>query len=94
MSEKGSNRQQDHGHSRSNEDTQGENRVGAYRILRSIGAGSFSKVRLGIHEATNKYVAIKIVNRTQMKQMSMTEKVRLYLQHLDSILSSSVRLRE
>ncbi len=42
------------------------NRIGNYRLGRTLGIGSFSKVKVGIHESTRKRVAIKILNKKKI----------------------------
>ncbi|EPB76936.1 hypothetical protein ANCCEY_03972 [Ancylostoma ceylanicum] len=41
-------------------------RIGFYRLGKELGAGNFSKVKLGIHVLTKEKVAIKIMDRTKM----------------------------
>ena len=42
-----------------------EKNVGDYTILKTIGEGTFGKVKLGIHKPTNEQVAIKIFEKTK-----------------------------
>ncbi len=51
-------------------------RVGAYKLGRHIGSGTFCKVRLGYHQVTGKKVAVKILNRKKLRRLEMGEKVR------------------
>lgn len=38
-----------------------------YKFVKLIGKGAFGKVTLGIHKLTGKYVAIKAIDKTYMK---------------------------
>ena len=51
-------------------------RIGAYKLGRNIGSGTFCKVRLGTHQLTGKKVAVKILNKKKLKKMEMGDKVR------------------
>lgn len=51
-------------------------RVGPYTLGRTLGIGSFSKVKLGVHDLTGMKVAIKICNRKKLKKMEMGNKLR------------------
>jgi len=52
------------------------NVLGDYILMRTLGAGSFSKVKQAIHRPTGLKVAIKILNRKKLKAMDMDLKVR------------------
>jgi 5'-AMP-activated protein kinase, catalytic alpha subunit len=47
-----------------------------YRLGKTLGIGSFGKVKVAEHVLTGHKVAIKILNRKKIKQMDMEEKVR------------------
>jgi len=47
-----------------------------YRLDKTLGIGSFGKVKLAEHILTGQKVAIKILNRKKIKAMDMEEKVR------------------
>mmetsp|Transcript_2344 Transcript_2344/g.7017 ORF Transcript_2344/g.7017 Transcript_2344/m.7017 type:complete len:506 (-) Transcript_2344:768-2285(-) len=47
-----------------------------YRLGKTLGIGSFGKVKVAEHILTGHKVAIKILNRRKIKQMDMEEKVR------------------
>mmetsp|Transcript_29361 Transcript_29361/g.47110 ORF Transcript_29361/g.47110 Transcript_29361/m.47110 type:complete len:596 (+) Transcript_29361:155-1942(+) len=49
---------------------------GPYIVGRTLGIGSFSKVKLAKHKVLNEQVAIKILNRKKLKSMDMGAKVR------------------
>ena len=50
--------------------------IKGYRIGKTLGMGSFGKVKLAQHLATGAQVAIKILNRARIKELGMEEKVR------------------
>lgn len=45
-----------------------------YRLGKTLGIGSFGKVKVAEHILTGHKVAIKILNRKKIKQMDMEEK--------------------
>jgi len=49
---------------------------GPYLIGKTLGIGSFSKVKLATHKKSGEQVAIKILNRKKLKSMDMGAKVR------------------
>lgn len=51
-------------------------RVGSYRLGKTLGVGSFSKVKLAEHEPTGKKVAVKILNRQKLRAQQMEEKLK------------------
>ncbi|XP_033145973.1 SNF1-related protein kinase catalytic subunit alpha KIN12 isoform X2 [Brassica rapa] len=46
-----------------------------YKIGKTLGQGSFAKVKLAVHKTTGHNVAIKILNREKIKQMGIEAKV-------------------
>lgn len=48
--------------------------VKSYKLGKTLGIGSFAKVKVAEHIGTGLRVAIKIVDRRQMKSMDMEEK--------------------
>lgn len=46
-----------------------------YKFVKLIGKGAFGKVALGIHKLTGKYVAIKTIDKSYMKDASSRRKV-------------------
>ena len=50
-------------------------RIGPYKLGRTLGIGSFGKVKHAIHEITGIEVAVKILNRKKIKNLEMKEKV-------------------
>lgn len=51
-------------------------RVGPYTLGRTLGIGTFCKVKLGTHDLTSIKVAVKICNRKKLKKMDMGSKLR------------------
>lgn len=45
-----------------------------YKIGKTLGQGSFAKVKLAVHKTTGHNVAIKILNREKIKQMGIEAK--------------------
>ncbi|XP_020397448.1 serine/threonine protein kinase OSK1-like isoform X3 [Zea mays] len=52
------------------------NPLGGYRIGKTLGIGSFGKVKIAEHILTGHKVAIKILNRRKIRSMEMEEKVK------------------
>ena len=61
------------------------NRIGNYRLGRTLGIGSFGKVKVGIHESTRKRVAIKILNKKKLRNLEMESKVESEIEILASL---------
>jgi 5'-AMP-activated protein kinase catalytic alpha subunit len=51
-------------------------KIGPYFLGKTLGVGSFGKVKLGEHEICEQKVAIKILNRKKIQLLKMGEKVR------------------
>ncbi|KAI5309601.1 Protein kinase, partial [Ascosphaera atra] len=50
-------------------------RLDQYRIIRSLGEGSFGKVKLAIHAASGREVALKIISRRKLLTRDMVGRV-------------------
>jgi len=50
-------------------------KLGNYIISKTIGEGTFGKVRLGIHTLTNEKVAVKILEKDKIKEIADVERV-------------------
>ena len=59
-----------------------ESRLGQYRIIKTVGEGSFGKVKLAIHEVTGQKVALKMISRKNLTSRDMVEREIAYLQLL------------
>ncbi|CAF2978994.1 unnamed protein product [Rotaria socialis] len=57
-------------------------RIGHYILNETLGTGSFGKVKKAYHQLTRHTVAIKIVNRTKIKQLDVVGKIRREIQNL------------
>ncbi|AAK39929.1 SNF-related kinase (nucleomorph) [Guillardia theta] len=51
-------------------------KIGPYYLGKTLGVGSFGKVKLGEHELCGQKVAVKILNRKKIKNLKMEEKVK------------------
>jgi 5'-AMP-activated protein kinase catalytic alpha subunit len=49
--------------------------IGDYSLLKSIGEGTFGKVKLGVHQLTNEKVAIKILEKKRIVDVADVERV-------------------
>lgn len=77
--------QQQHGSSRSGEFKdrgKTEQRIGAYKIIRTLGEGSFGKVKLAIHNGTGQQVALKIIARKKLISRDMAGRVEREIEYL------------
>ena len=50
-------------------------KLGNYVISKTIGEGTFGKVRLGIHTLTGEKVAVKILEKSKIKEIADIERV-------------------
>ena len=69
------------------------NPLAGYRIGKTLGIGSFGKVKIAEHIITGHKVAIKILNRRKIKSMEMEEKGRSSLTLFRKLVSVSEVLR-
>mmetsp|Transcript_14943 Transcript_14943/g.25939 ORF Transcript_14943/g.25939 Transcript_14943/m.25939 type:complete len:993 (+) Transcript_14943:150-3128(+) len=51
-------------------------RVGEYLLFQKIGSGSYGKVKLAVHQPTGNQVAVKILDKSEIKANSMTLQVK------------------
>lgn len=56
--------------------------MGQYRIVKTLGEGSFGKVKLAIHEVTGEKVALKIINRRKLVTRDMAGRIEREIQYL------------
>jgi len=57
-------------------------RLGQYRVVKTLGEGSFGKVKLAIHEVTGEKVALKIINRRKLVTRDMAGRIEREIQYL------------
>ena len=59
-------------------------KIGKYQLSRTIGEGSFAKVKLAINTTTGQYVAIKIIDKQMVLKNNLMQQVILpaYQLHL------------
>lgn len=57
----------------------GRTRVGKYQLGRTLGQGSFAKVKFATHTETGDRVAIKVIQRQQILHHRMVEQVSIPL---------------
>lgn len=64
------------------EKSKAEQRIGAYKIIRTLGEGSFGKVRLATHVGTGQQVALKIIARKKLISRDMAGRVEREIEYL------------
>ncbi|KAK5987471.1 Sucrose non-fermenting protein kinase 1 [Cladobotryum mycophilum] len=64
------------------EKSKAEQRIGAYKIIRTLGEGSFGKVRLAVHNGTGQQVALKIIARKKLISRDMAGRVEREIEYL------------
>ena len=62
-----------------------ESQIGDYIIKKTLGKGTFSKVKLGIHKATNEKVAIKILEKSKIKEKDDLQRIIREMQILNEL---------
>jgi carbon catabolite-derepressing protein kinase len=78
-------RRPDDGRTRSHElapQKKADQRVGAYQIIKTLGEGSFGKVKLAVHRVTNQQVALKIIARKKLISRDMAGRVEREIEYL------------
>ena len=58
------------------------NRIGKYQIVKTLGEGSFGKVKLAYHTTTGQRVALKIINRKTLAKSDMQGRVEREIMYL------------
>ncbi|KAH8670972.1 kinase-like domain-containing protein [Xylariales sp. PMI_506] len=59
-----------------------EQRIGQYNIIRTLGEGSFGKVKLAVHRSTGQQVALKIISRKKLISRDMVGRVEREIEYL------------
>ncbi|KAK3678876.1 Protein kinase [Recurvomyces mirabilis] len=57
-------------------------RLGQYSIVKTLGEGSFGKVKLAIHQVSNQKVALKIIARRKLVTRDMAGRIEREIQYL------------
>ncbi|ANB11823.1 AMP-activated serine/threonine-protein kinase catalytic subunit SNF1 [Sugiyamaella lignohabitans] len=57
-------------------------RIGRYQIIKTLGEGSFGKVKLAYHMATHARVALKIINRKTLAKSDMQGRIEREISYL------------
>jgi carbon catabolite-derepressing protein kinase len=57
-------------------------RLGQYTIVRTLGEGSFGKVKLAVNQHTGEQVALKIINRKKLVSRDMAGRIEREIQYL------------
>lgn len=59
-----------------------ELRIGQYNVIRTLGEGSFGKVKLAVHRSTGQQVALKIIARKKLISRDMQGRVEREIEYL------------
>lgn len=57
-------------------------RLGQYTIVKTLGEGSFGKVKLATHQVSKQKVALKIINRKRLVTRDMAGRIEREIQYL------------
>ncbi|KAI1500790.1 protein kinase SNF1 [Biscogniauxia marginata] len=68
--------------SQNREKSKTDQRIGAYNVLRTLGEGSFGKVKLAVHRMTGQQVALKIIARKKLISRDMVGRVEREIEYL------------
>ncbi len=63
-----------------------DSRLDQYTIVRTLGEGSFGKVKLAIHKSTKQNVALKIISRKKLISRDMSGRVEREIEFLQLLL--------
>ncbi|KAI0024246.1 protein kinase SNF1 [Xylariomycetidae sp. FL0641] len=64
------------------ERTKTDQRIEAYNVIRTLGEGSFGKVKLAVHRSTQQQVALKIIARKKLISRDMVGRVEREIEYL------------
>jgi len=59
-----------------------EQRIGQYMVKKTLGEGSFGKVKLAVHRVSGQEVALKIISRRKLISRDMAGRVEREIQYL------------
>lgn len=59
-----------------------EQRIGMYSVKKTLGEGSFGKVKLAVHRVSGQEVALKIISRRKLISRDMAGRVEREIQYL------------
>ncbi|KAF2185979.1 Pkinase-domain-containing protein [Zopfia rhizophila CBS 207.26] len=68
--------------SKSGRDPKTSQRLGQYTIVKTLGEGSFGKVKLAVHQVSGQKVALKIINRKKLVTRDMAGRIEREIQYL------------
>lgn len=57
-------------------------RLGQYHVVKTLGEGSFGKVKLAVHQVSGQKVALKIINRRKLVTRDMAGRIEREIQYL------------
>lgn len=63
-------------------DTKTSQRLGQYTLVKTLGEGSFGKVKLATHQVSGQKVALKIINRKRLVTRDMAGRIEREIQYL------------
>ena len=63
-------------------DSKASQRLGQYTVVKTLGEGSFGKVKLANHRVSGQPVALKIINRKRLVTRDMAGRIEREIQYL------------
>eukprot|EP00559_Dactyliosolen_fragilissimus_P005621 CAMPEP_0184870584 /NCGR_PEP_ID=MMETSP0580-20130426/38028_1 /TAXON_ID=1118495 /ORGANISM="Dactyliosolen fragilissimus" /LENGTH=114 /DNA_ID=CAMNT_0027372739 /DNA_START=67 /DNA_END=407 /DNA_ORIENTATION=+ len=63
-------------------------RIGPYILGKGLGVGTFGKVKHATHSVTKKEVAIKIIDKQQIRQNNMANQIKREVAIMKNVLSN------
>lgn len=72
----------DRGSQQGRERSKADQRIGAYNVIKTLGEGSFGKVKLAVHRSTGQQVALKIIARKKLISRDMVGRVEREIEYL------------
>ncbi|KAH0538949.1 hypothetical protein FGG08_004464 [Glutinoglossum americanum] len=70
------------GEAQSQSQSRSRQRLGQYTVIKTLGEGSFGKVKLAVHEVSKQKVALKIISRRKLINRDMAGRVEREIQYL------------